>query len=507
MSKLKNNTGKGNFFQNLLKNRKYRFGGFALLMTVLVVAAAVLVNVVLGVVEDNWALSIDLSPSQVTDFAQSTVDTVAEVDEDIVIYLLYQDGTQTELKVQLEEMAKKYRAMNSHITYDFIDPYNEPTRLARLVDTTQVNLPEGSVIVAKADDSKVRYIPRTDLYTTSYVADSSSSWGYSYQQAFNGEAKLTSAIKYVSAENTPNVYFLTGHNEIGMDYTTVFAGYLKDENYNVQPLTLGGDIVPVNGDTIIVTCPQTDMTDKEFEILSAWLQDGGRLLMTVDNAVDMNELTNFKSLLELYQLSFGDGYVVENGNATDRWISQPIVVIPELNAEHEITSALAATGNYLHIYGGRPINNCDIPLSGVKYTTLLSSSSGSYVKPSESTTGFEDATDAISTGSQILGYAAEQQHDVVDPNNTTRIVLLSSPYLYADTNILTQSYNIDFAMAAMEWLVNRDVSVMVRASAILNTTLNIPDVGTVVAIGVVSALIPLAVAVAGTIVWVRRRRL
>jgi len=59
----------------------------------------------------------------------------------------------------------------------------------------------------------------------------------------------------------------------------------------------------------------------------------------------------------------------------------------------------------------------------------------------------------------------------------------------------------------MEWLVNRDVSVMVRASAILNTTLNIPDVGTVVAIGVVSALIPLAVAVAGTIVWVRRRRL
>jgi len=507
MSKLKNNNGKGNFFQNLLKNRKYRFGGFALLMTALVVAVAVLVNVVLGVVEDNWALSIDLSPSQVTDFAQSTVDTVAEVDEDIVLYLLFEDGTQTELKVQLEEMAKKYHAMNGHITYDFIGPLTEPTRLAQLVDTTQVSLPEGSVIVAKADDSKVRSINRTDLYTTSYVPDSTSSWGYSYQQAFNGEAKLTSAIKYVSAENTPNVYFLAGHNEVGMDYTTIFAGYLEDENYNVAPLILGGDVTPVAGDTIVVTCPQTDLTDAEFEIMSAWLQEGGRLMMSLDNAVDMNDLSNFKALLEIYQLSFGDGYVIEDGNATDRWISSPEVVIPSMNAEHEITAPLAASGNYLHVYGGRPINNCDIPLSGVSYDVLLTSSDGSYVKPNQSETGFGDASDALATGSQILAYAAEQIHDVVNPDDATRIVLLSSPYFYADTNILTQSYNIDFAMSAMEWLVNRDVSVYVRASAILNTTLNIPDVGTVVTIGVVCALIPLGVAVAGTIVWVRRRRL
>ena len=120
-------------------------------MTALVVAVAVLVNVVLGVVEDNWALSIDLSPSQVTDFAQSTVDTVAEVDEDIVLYLLFEDGTQTELKVQLEEMAKKYHAMNGHITYDFIGPLTEPSRLAQLVDTTQVSLPDGvSSIPARA---------------------------------------------------------------------------------------------------------------------------------------------------------------------------------------------------------------------------------------------------------------------------------------------------------------------------------------------------------------------
>lgn len=507
MSKLKNNSGNGNFFRNLTTQRKYRYGGFALLFTALVLAVAVLVNVVLGVVEDNWALSIDLSPSQVTDFSQATADTVDEVDKDIVIYLIYQDATQTELKVQLEEMAKKYSAMNSHISYDFIDPYTEPTVLAQFVDTKEVSLPEGSAIVALADGTKSRYVTRNEMYTTTYVPDNTSSWGYSYQQAFNGEAKLTSAIKFVNSLDTPNVYFLAGHNEIDMANCSIFAGYLKDENYNVESLILGGETVPGTGDTIIVSCPQMDMTDDEFAIMSEWLQNGGRLLMSLDNAVDMSKMTNFKALLEIYQLSYGEGYVVEDSNATGSWMSTPVVVIPEMNEEHQITSALVSNNSYLHVYGGRPINECDMPLSGVHYDVLLSSSDGSYVKPNTSETDLLDPSDALSTGSQILAYAASVSPDMLDSSKDTRIVLLSSPFLYADTNMLQQSYNIDFSMAAMEWLVNRDVSVFVRASQILNTTLEIPDVGTVITIGVVSMLIPLGVAVAGVIVWVRRRRL
>ena len=507
MSKLKNNSGKGNFLHNLTTQRKYRYGGFAMLFTVLVLAVAVLVNVVLGVVEDNWALSIDLSPSQVTDFSQSTKDTIAEVDEDVVIYLIFQDATQTELKVQLEEMAKRYRAMNSHITFDFIDPYTEPTRLAQFIDPKEVSLPEGSAIVALADGTKSRYITRNDMYNTSYVVDSSSSWGYSYQQAFNGEAKLTSAIKFVSSDDTPNVYFLAGHNEVGMDYCSIFAGYLKDENYNVQELILGGEIVPGAGDTIIVSCPQMDMTDDEFAIMSQWLQSGGRLLMSLDYSVDISQFPNFNALLAIYQLSFGDGVIVENSNATDSWISSPTIIIPKLNDENEITGPLLANGSFLHVYGGRPINKCDIPLSGVRYDVLLSSSEGSYVKPVDSPTEFTDPTDAIATGEQVLAYTASLSQDPYDTSKDVRIVLLSSPYLYADTNFLQQSYNIDFTMSAMEWLVNRDVSVFVRASQILNTTLEIPDVGTVISIGVVSMLIPLLVAAVGVVVWVRRRRL
>lgn len=507
MSKLKKNNGKGNLLHRLTTERRFRYGGFALLVTAIVLAVAVLVNVVLGIVEDNWALAIDLSPSRVTDFDEATYDTLEDVDKDIVLHLIFQDTTQTELRVQLEEMAKKYHSINGHITYDYIDPYTEPTKLSRYVDTSSVSLAEGSVIVSLADDTKSRYIIKSDLYNYSYVEDSTSSWGYSYQQAFNGEAKLTSAIKYVSSDDTPNVYFLAGHNEVSMDYCSYFVSYLEDENYSVQSLTLGGDTVPGAGDTIIITCPQADLTDDEYVTLSEWLQGGGRLLMSMDNSVSMSDLPNFASLLEIYQLSYGEGYVVEDGNATSNWTSSQSMITPVLNTEHEITSTLVENNKYLRTYLARPINNCDIPLSGVLYEVLLSTSDGAYVKPTDSATDMTDRTDAVAEGSQILAYCAYSSPDYQDTSKDTRIVLLSSPYFYADTNLITQSYNLDFSMACVEWLVNRDVSVYVRASQILNTTLEISDTSTVITIAVVSLMIPLLVSVAGVVVWVRRRRL
>ena len=511
MSKVKNtaNTGKKSFFQNLATQRRFRFGGFALLVTVAVLAVAILLNVVLGMVEDNWALSIDLSPTRVTNFDDATKETLKEVDKDIVIYLLYQDSTSTELRVQLEEMGLKYHALNGHVSVDTIDPYKQPAKLAKFVDTTTSgNLPEGSVIVARADDSKCRTIARSDLYRTTYYEDSSSQYGFSYGQAFNGEAMITSAIKYVNSDNTPNVYLLDGHNELGAGNLSTFTSSLELENYNVATLVLGGETVPQANDVIIITCPQVDMTDEEYEIMSEWLQNGGRLLMTMDNQKKMDDLPNFKALLEIYALSFGEGYVVEDASAADHWINQQVMVIPTVNAENDITKSLASASRRLLVYGGRPINETAMPLSGVLYDTLLSSSEKSFVKSPDSSTNLTDSSDAIAVGSQILAYTAIRQPDYQDATKDTRIVLLSTPYLYADTSIITSSYDLSFTLSCVEWLVNRDVSVYVRASEITTTTLNVPDAATAATIGVVCILIiPLIVAVTGIVVWVRRRRL
>ncbi len=510
MSRVKNtaNSGKKSVFQNLATQRRFRFGGFALLVTAIVLAVAVLLNVVLGMVEDNWALSIDLSPTRVTKFDDATKETLAEVDKDIVIYLLYQDATNTELRVQLEEMGQRYHALNEHVTTEILNPYTRAAKLAQFVDSTQKNLPEGSVIVARADDTKSRAIARSDLYNVSYYEDPSSQMGFSYGQAFNGEAMITSAIKYVNSEDTPNVYLLAGHNELGSGNLSTFTKYLTRENYNVTSLTLGGETVPQANDVIVVTCPQVDMTDDEYAVMSEWLQNGGRLLMSMDNQRSMDELPNFKALLDIYRLSFGDGYVVEDASAADRWISQQVMVIPTVNAENDITKNLAANNLRLVVYGGRPINPTGMPLSGVLYDTLLSSSEKSYVKPSDSATELKDSSDATAVGSQILAYTAIRQPDYQDATKDTRIVLLSTPFLYADTSILNSSYDLDFAISCVEWLVNRDVSVYVRSSEIVNNTLQVPDAATATTILVVTVgVIPLIVTAAGIVVWVRRRRL
>lgn len=506
MSKLKiqnSNSGNAGFLKKLTTERRFRFGGFALLTTAIVLVVAILLNVVLGMIEDNWALSIDLSPTRVTNFDDSTKEVLKGVDQDIVIHLLYQESTDAELKVQLDEMCKKYHALNNHITFDYIDPYTEPAKVAKYLDTNTVQISEGTVIVTKADDSKSRYILRSDLYNYSYVADNTSSWGYSYQQAFNGEAKITSAIKYVNEQDTPNIYFLSGHNELGPDYVTMFTKYLKQENYNCETITLADKDLE-QGDTVVIVDPQVDLTDGEFEEMVAFLENGGRLLMTLDNLVDTATLPNFCSMLDIYSLSFGDGYVVEDSNNTSRWINTPSLVLPVVDAENDITKTIAENKLALIVPGGRPINECDMPLSGVQYAKLLTSSDRSYVADD---LGSEDPQ-RLAEGSQVLAYTAYKNRSVYDPDQDTRIALLSSAYMFADTNILTQCYNLDFSMAVVEWLVNHDVSVYVRASQIINTTLAIPDAATAYTIAaVVIGVIPLAVAAAGIVVWLRRRHL
>ena len=56
----------------LLGQRKFRYGGYATILTVVVIAVVILLNVALGAVETNWALSLDVTAINATDFDDST---------------------------------------------------------------------------------------------------------------------------------------------------------------------------------------------------------------------------------------------------------------------------------------------------------------------------------------------------------------------------------------------------------------------------------------------------
>ncbi|MBR4443142.1 MAG: GldG family protein [Clostridia bacterium] len=476
---------------SLLGQRKFRFGAYATILTIVVIIVVILLNVALGAIETNWALTVDVTALNATDFDDATYEILKGVNDDVRVYTVYQDSTSSSARVQVDSVLEKYHALNNHVTLGNIDPVKEPTRINKLSGDT--SLSEGAVIVTNADESRVKLINRSDYYSLQ-------SYGNNTYTIFDLESKVTSALVYVTSSETPHVYFLTGHGEMdSASYFTILTRQLQLRNYDVASLNLLTDGVElVSGDTVVVSNPTRDLDDSEYETLHNWLTDGGRLLVALDYTVNTATLPNLTKLLDYYQLSFGEGLIYEDESATGNYVSYGTLYLrPDMDAEHDITASLAEA-RQLMIPQVRPINEVTIPESGILYTKLLTTSNKATVV---------NADQQSAPGTQTIALAALKR-DYNDSTKDVRIVLLGSNYLMADTQLLYSTENLNFTVNAFDWLVNSNNTVSISSKYVADSTLRIPDATTAwVLAAIVVVAIPLVVLIAGIVVWIKRRRL
>ena len=307
---------------------------------------------------------------------------------------------------------------------------------------------------------------------------------------------------YVTSSDTPHVYFLTGHGELDQAENFNFLTQsLQSRNYDVTTLNLiDSEAELKQGDTLIIANPQKDLTDDEYATLSQWLSAGGRMLVSMAYNTDTSVLPHFTSLLDYYQLSFGEGVLYEDQNATSNyWNGDVMNLIPVPDAEHDITKDLG-TSVLISPYT-RPINNVDIPESGTLYTKLLTTTNKAVV--------VDQDNNRSDPGTQTIALAMLDA-DASDSDKDVRIVLLGSHYMMADTMLVYYSDDLSFVLNAVDWLANSDLSVDFSPKYINNAdyVLSIPDSTTANVLSVfVIVVMPLLIGVAGFLVWNKRRHL
>ena len=198
--------------------RSFKAGGYTAVSCVFVIAIAAVAVVVAESLPSTYT-AIDISRDQTTSISDETRDYLADLDEDVEIYLIAEEGAQDEY---LELLLDDYAAASERVKVEQVDPTLHPTFTDQY---TSDEVADGSLIVVCGDESRV--VTSSELYSINYAT-------YSYE--FAGESAITGAITALTSEDLPHVYLLSGHGEASLPQTV--SSTLESVDYGLDEPTL-----------------------------------------------------------------------------------------------------------------------------------------------------------------------------------------------------------------------------------------------------------------------------
>lgn len=478
--------------KTILTGKKFRHGGLAVVLVIAVIAAAVLVNVGVSMIENRFGLSVDMSKNQMFSISAQTKKTLAALDQDVHLYALMRSGNEN---IYITELLENYRLLSpDHITTKVVDPVQNPAFAKQFTD---VELSDSSVIITNGDETKVRAVNYTDMFELGY--DSSSY--QTYAKSFKGEQKITNAITFVTADSVTNAYFLSGHREASLDNVSYLTQYLEGENLAVSSLP-GTELNKLQkGDILIVASPQADLTDDERQVIKAFLEDDGYMLYMADATYGV--LPNFESLLELYNVTFNHDVVVETSNTN--YYSYPTLIVPNIG-EHDTVKGLTENSQVAVLPYAQSFNLPQVSKADISVETILTTSDGAYGKTDlESTTSEMEEGDIA--GPLNVGLVIREVDQ--DGNDAgTKIVLLGTSGFVTNSSFYSLSGNTDLFMGAVKWMMGQSDTVTIIGKNLLGNSLRFTSAMQVyVLAGLCVVVLPLAVLICGLVVWLRRRHL
>jgi hypothetical protein len=474
--------------KSMFNTHDFHHGSYSVLLSVVVIVVALLINLAVGQLPSKYS-QIDISNSQLYSIGDDTKKILENLDMDINIYLLFQEGNED---TRLDTLLNRYKDLNDHIKTSYVDPVTNPT-FSTKYSSSSSSLSEGSVVV----ESEKRYsvIAYDDIYVTDYSNYYTTG---SYTTDFDGESQLTSAIDYVTSDDLPKAYVLTGHNEIELSDTV--TSNLSKQNLDYEDLNLlSSDTVPEDCDVLIINGPTSDLSADEADSIITYLEAGGSAFITASYTTE--DMTNFNRILADYGLSTTEGIVLEGDSS--KYYSNPLYIFPTIES-HDITTPIADSSVPVLMIQTQGLVKSETR-STVETTDLLTTSTSSFAKTlTDGKLSSYEKEDGDVAGPFSLGVAIEEE---VSDEATTHLVVISSAYLLDDSITDLTGSNMDLFLNSMNWMCSRESNISIHSKSLIDDTLTASAFQANMAALVFIIILPLGTILVGLIVWLRRRKL
>ena len=338
----------------------FQGGSYSLMITAIVLAILIALNILVSAIPSAYT-KYDISSTKLYSITSNTKVVVNALKEDVTIYWIVQSGEEDDV---IENLLSKYDSLSDHVEVVKKNPDIYPTFAEQY---TSEEVKNNSLIVESGEKS--RFISYDDIY----ISETNMAT-YSYDNSFDGEGAITSAIDYVVNEEQPQLYLLEGHGEA--ELPEAFSEQIEKENIELNTFSLlNEDTIPEEADCILIYAPSSDISEEEKDLLAEYIKDGGKM-MVLAGPTENGTLENLYRLLSDYGVEAEDGIVVESDR--EHYAFQaPYVLLPNIMT-NEITEPLIEENYYviMPIAQGMTVKST----GNATVTKLLTTSAASYSK-------------------------------------------------------------------------------------------------------------------------------
>ncbi len=457
-------------------SRQFKSGAYSSVITVIVIALVVVVNMVFNKLD----LSTDLTSDSLFTLTKDSQKVLKDVKDDITIYYMVTKGEEQDY---IKRVIKQYNKVSDHIKVVTKDPVVYPNFSRKYVDDA---VSDNDVIVVDETTGAAKYVSCDDmLYSDQYSYYTSGS----SEQYLDVEGQVTSAIQNVLSTDKKKIYVVTGHDE--QSISDSLSKTLEKMNVDVQDISLVTQKkVPDDCSLLIEYGPQSDLRDSEKTVIMDYLKKGGTAIL-MPGYVE-KETPNIDEILDYYGMSIQKGVIYEGVGHYENYLNW---IVPTINTDADVMSKFDDK-DYVVIGSSQSIKEqkASSLRNSLKLTDILTTSKQSLLKKDPSSQNTDKEKGDLS-GPFTTGVYAEETVD----DGTTKLTVIATNEVQDD---LMQNVISGMLGDSKDGTTNTSI----EAKSLSYSTITMSAGSAIVWSVVLVILVPLALLLTGFAIWFTRRR-
>ena len=453
---------------------------------------------------------VDFSTSKDYTLTEQSKERVKNVEKDVNIYFIKYNENSLDYK-----LAKQYNKANSKINVELLD-ITENIEKANKFEIKSENQ-EPTVVIECGET--YRKLSSYDLTNYDY------STGKSVDIA---EQKITSAILNVITDIIPKAYFLTGYTDFSFKQNLMsLETYLQNEVLEYEEINLlNKQTVPEDCNVLIIMTPNKDFDDITTKAILEYIKKGGNILWFNGIYKEEKDFKNVNKILAEYGVNKFEKGILYETNA-NKIFGYDTCYAPDVQNNPILKDVKNGEGSIFFNGTKININKDELEAKKVEEVDLMLASETSYFTKDLTGTsnGKNDIKGSFVVGAELIKTVKEAETTENEENTETNdnkekpikstLIIYGNDIFISDAPIaIGQSQvsvfylfnNADVALNSIAYLTNNDQEITIRKSYTDSQTTFTPSEQEKQIIITIIFIVPIAIIIAGIIVWIIRKR-